>query len=185
MNKENEILFEALNNIATCLAEGMIWHQRSSIECNKLAIKGWAEWHRVESIVDKHSYDKFDKILIEHLMYKPFVNIKKIEQAYKYEIPTMNDFKIHHKIWVENEKQLVQYLNEAIDESKEVDMKLYKKLCKMVEEVQHEIALVRMTYNNLELAGWMGHDISVKSKWIKDYFDLEYCYGDTIRFNIG
>lgn len=185
MNNNENILIESLNNVATCLAEGMIWHQRSSIECHKLAIKGWAKWHNVESIIDKFTYDKFDKILVEKLMIKPFVDVKQIEEAYKYEIPSMNDFKTHHKIWIQNEKKLVEYLNEAINESKEIDMQLYNKLCDMVEEVQHEIAVVRMTYNNLELAGWMGHDISVKSKWIKDYFDEEYVYGRKIKFNIG
>ena len=39
-------------------------------------------------------------------------------------------------------------------------------------------------YSSLDFAEWHGHDITVKSKWLHDYFEKEYASG-MIDFNIG
>ena len=39
-------------------------------------------------------------------------------------------------------------------------------------------------HDSFKLAGWSGHDVKVKSKWLYHYFEHD-CDGDMIHLNIG
>lgn len=123
-----------------------------------------------------------NKLLRDKLNYSPKVDMEMIEKANMYMMNSLNDFKSHFNMWIEREEHFIESLNSAIKHAGSIDMELYKKLCCLVEEVQCEVMRTKMTYNSLELGGWNGHDISVKSKWLHEHFEE---HPDSLDFNIG
>jgi len=97
----------------------------------------------------------------------------------------MADFQAHFKMWWDREQELVGALNAAIAEAAQVNVCLYKELLCILTEVQDEQMRLEMCYNSLEFGGFHPHDVSVKSKWLHDYFEHEYKNGQPINFNIG
>lgn len=172
---------ECLNEIGTYLVAGEMWHERSANESRKMAVRGWGRWHDAESCGDKKIYSCLSKIVMDKLGHHITLNPEKINKAMMYSI---NDLKTHHNDWIDREEHLIKALNEAIEMSRKVDMQLYKKLCEIIDEVQNEKMRVKMILSNLNLTNWNGHDVSVKSKWLHDYFEKDYD-GKCIDFNIG
>jgi len=99
----------------------------------------------------------------------------------------MNDlrcFQAHFRLWAQRENELVHEITEAISPMRDINVAIYKALLELKEEVQNEIFRAEHAFNSFTLANWEGHDITVKSKWIHDYFEKEYD-GGCIDFNIG
>lgn len=173
-----------LNKIVTYLSEGEYWHEKAAGECRKMAIRGWGRWHESEAICDAKSRICLEKLLRDKLSFAPEIDMAMVDHASKYIMNGAADFKTHHKLWIEREERLIECLNKAIELSRSVDMELYKELCCLLDEVQNEAMRVRLAHSSLDLGGWNGHDISVKSKWIHEYFEKEYS-GGKIDLNIG
>lgn len=180
-----EALKPYLNKISTYFSEGAIWHNRAANECRRFAhCRGWGRWHEAEAKEDFCSHQCFEKIVRDNLKYSPIVDGNYIIGAYNYQIQDNEQFKNHHEQWVQRENLFIATLNSAIQESRTVNMELYKFLCCTVEEVQNEAMRVGWVYDSLLSTGWEHHDIRVVSKWLHDYFAIEY-KGGKIDFNIG
>lgn len=185
MQQEQEELYEILDHICTCLAEGTLWHMKSANECRKIALKGYGEWHSEESKTDNKTLDEFCEILQDKLDFSPNVNSSEIDKVNNYKISNLEEFREHHLKWIKKEENFVKAMNVAIDKARAIDMELYHKLCEMVDDVQSEISLVKYSYDSLAFAEWMGHDVSIKSKYLYDYFTKEHKKGMPINFRIS
>lgn len=183
-NRDDE-LFRALDDICTYLVEGEAWHLKAANECRKIAIRGLGRWHDAESKGDKKLLDHFVKMLGDRLQYYAKIAYQHVDKAQQMSIRNLDDFKQHFNDWIDREERFIDVLNFAVKGSGAVDMELYQCLCKMVKEVQDESMRARMVYDNLEFGGWMPHDISVKSKWLHEYFEHGYKQGEDINFNLG
>jgi len=80
---------------------------------------------------------------------------------------------------------LIEKLNIAISEARLINIEIYEKLCHIQKMAQNEAFRVDLVINNLAFAGFNGHDITVKSKWLHKYFEHCHKLGDVIDFNIG
>lgn len=183
--KLDEQLYEVFDHICTCLAEGAMWHMKSANECRNIALKGYGEWHAEESRSDNKTYGEFYQILHDKINFTPNINVAEIDKVNDYKISSLDEFKEHHVKWIKKEESFVKAMNIAIDKVATVDMELYNTLCDMVEDVQGEISLVKYSYDSLAFAEWMGHDVSIKSKYLYDYFTKEHRRGRRINFRIS
>lgn len=185
MDKQNEALYNALDDICTYLVEGEAWHLKTANECRKIAIRGIGRWHDCESMGDKKLLDNLVKMLGDRLQYNVNIEYGQVEKAQQIEINNLEEFRNHFHIWDKREKEFIETLNFAIKKSGEVDMELYKTLCTMVKEVQDEVMRARMVYESFEFTSWQPHDISIKSMIIHKYFEDDYKHGEDININIG
>lgn len=183
--EQSKELFMDLDEICSALVDSEAWHAKASNECNGLGVKGWAEWHKKESLIHKKCLDKLTGLLQDKLEFAPQLDLKRLESIDKFQINNLKDFVNHHHEWIEREENFNEILKPSLKASKKVNRELHKQLEKLEEEAQSQIFLVKNTYKRIKFAEFMPHDIAVCSKWIQDYFDYEYCPGDKICFNIG
>lgn len=183
--KQNQELYDALDDICTYFVEGSAWHLTAANQCRKIAIRGMGRWHDCESEDDKKSLDGLLKMLGDRLQYNAKIAYQHVERAQEMEIRNLDDFIKHFHTWIDREKEFIEVLNFAVSKSGAVDMELYQYLCKVVKEVQNECMRARMVFDSFEFTNWQPHDISVKSKWIHDYMEYEYPKSGDLNFNIG
>lgn len=183
MNEHHELKTK-LDHIATMLAKGEVWHKKSANECRKIGVRGVGRFHDAEGMHDAIELFEMTKILYDKMGYAPKVNYQHLEKADMYTIATHTDFKRHFMIWIDHEKEFIKLLLETLPHTM-VDMELYEKVAKLTKSVQDEKFRVELVKNSFEFVGWNPHDISVKSKWLHDYFENEWKIGDEVDFNIG
>lgn len=182
---QDQELIKALNDICTFLMEGEEFHKKSASECRKLAINGWADWHTEECKTDKNALTVFMESLKVNSEFALEINSRQVDRVKLLPIKNIDDFRLHHIEWLEREEDFADAINFAIEKIDASNAKLKKWLELLVDEVQSEIELVKYAYTSLKFGDWMGHDISVKSKWMVDYFKKEYKEKQPIKFNIG
>lgn len=185
MPEQNKQLYTGLDEIATLLIENEAWHAKAANECRKIGVRGWSEWHAVQSIMGKKCLDKLAECLMDKLKFSPQPNPMGLKMVNEFEMFNLDDFIEHHFEWVEREKYFNQALKEELIESKKIDRGLHEMLEKFQEESQEQATLVKRVYTNLRFAGFMEHHILVVSRWIEDYFKYEYKPGQKIDFVIG
>lgn len=177
-------MHDYLDKIASCLSCGEAWHRKVANENRKIGIRGFGQWHDAEAKCDQHSLACLQKLMQDNLKYAPNIDSAHRTKAEHVTMEGISCFKEHFKLWKEREEVLLEALTAAIPLMRDENIQLYEELCELKKEVQNEIFRLECVYNNLEFAGWMGHDISVKSKWLHDYFECDYS-GGLIDFNIG
>lgn len=181
---EQEI-FRDIEDVCVALIIAEAWHARAANECRGIGIRGWAKWHQNESLLHKACLDKLTKTLQDKLEFVPRIDVPELQKINQFEMNNLDDFIEHHFEWIEREKRFNKMLISPLKESKKINRELHEQLEKLEAEAQHQIALVKRVFKNLKTADFMGHHIIVVSKWMEDYFDYEYCFGDKINFNIG
>lgn len=179
-----ETLQQHLNTIATYFSEGAAWHRRAANECRKLHIRGWGRWHEAEALYDFKAHLELEKLVRDNLQYAPVADVNYLVRAYAFTIDSMEGFKAHHQSWIDRENLFTQALMAAIEDSRSINIEVYKCLCCIAEEVQNEAMRVAWVHESMAMTGWNPHDLSVKSKWLHDYFECHYD-GGKIDFNIG
>lgn len=179
-----EELQKYLDEIATYLAEGEAWHRTAANECRKLFVRGWGRWHEAEAQCDEKSQICLAKLARDMLQYAPVIDSSFLVRANAYTIKDLDAFKLHHNQWIEREQMLIMALNNAIEQSRAIDIKVYHFLCDLAEEVQNEKMRVELVKGRMGLSAWNGHDIGVVSMVLHKYFECEYKGGE-IDFNIG
>lgn len=185
MEQRTGELYDALNDICTYLVEGQAWHLKAANECRGIAIRGIGRWHDKEAEGDFNALDPLVKLLGDRLNFKAKIAYPRVERSQNFEIRNIEEFAKHFHVWIDRENEFLKALNFAVSKSGAVDMSLYQCLCKLTKEVQDEAMRARMVYDSMDFAGWNPHDISVKSKWIHEYFEHDYKPGEDINFNIG
>lgn len=173
-----------LDHICTMLAKGEVWHKKAANECRKIGMRGMGRYHDAEGMTDAIELFEMGKILCDKMHYYGRVDYTVVAHADTYNIANNADFKRHFGIWDAAEKELAAKITEFLPHAM-VDMDLYKKLTHILHNVQNEIFRLNIVKNSLEFAGWNPHDISVKSKWLHDYFENTWKLGCDIDFNIG
>lgn len=174
-----------INEIATYLSEGEIWHRKVANELRKLPNKrGFARMHEAESKYDQKEHLKYDKLIRDNLKYAPVVDMNYVSKAESYSIVDLNGFKQHFKTWYSRENAFLQSINSAIKIASGEDMELYHCLCCLAKEVKNESTRSQWIYDGLEDTGWNGHDIRIVSYLLHNYFEKEYD-GGIIDWNIG
>lgn len=178
-------LYAFLDDICTYLSSGAHWNLRAANASRKLAVRGFGRWHDCEAKQDFCELMHLEKIVGDKLGHMPTVDMQMVNKAEMYDMANMNDFKAHFKMWIDMEEELAECLAHAIAKARTVDMQIYEKLCCMADKAQNEAMRVRMAYDSLDFAGWNPHDISVKSKWIHQYFEAEHKDGEDVNINLG
>lgn len=178
-------LYEYLDEIATYLYAGTHWHMRAANYSRKNLIRGFGRWHDCEAKGDFCALQKLEKVVNDKLGYMPHIDMEAVSKAEAYAMDDPNAFKMHFDIWEHNESELIECLNHAIHKSRAIDIQIYKELMCLEKEVQDEKMRARMAKDSLAFGGWNGHDISVKSKWIHEYFEHEHKDGEDININLG
>lgn len=185
MKTAMEELEKGLNELCSYLHEGATWHRRAANLSRMMKVRGFGRWHDVESCADHDALVHVQKKAGEHLQYLPEVDMSKAMEAERMKMQSLNDFKSHFIDWVDRETQAIVVLNKCIEHSRIVDMNMYHCLCKLQCEIQNEATRAEWAYDSLDFVGWNQHDISIKSKWLHDYFEFDYKCGEPIDFNIG
>lgn len=183
--QQNQQLHSGLDKITTFLIESEAWHAKVANECRKIGVRGWGEWHAIESIRYKKCLDKLAECLMTKLKFSPQPNPMGLKNVNEFEMHNIDDFVEHHFEWVHNVKHFVDSLKNALIESKKIDRELHEMLEKLQEEAQEQVSLVKRVYTRIAFAEFMPHDIAVVSKWLEDYFKYEYKPGQKIDFCIG
>lgn len=184
-HEQERELFMGLDEACSMIVDSEAWHAKAANQCRGLGIRGWGKWHDMESILHKKCLDKLAKLLQDKLDFTPELNLKRLEKIDMFQIENLDDFIKHHRQWIEREERFNDALTVPLKTSKKVNRALHEQLEKLEEEAQHQIALVKRTYKNIEFAEFMTHHILVVSKWMEDYFDYDYIPGSKIKFNIG
>lgn len=174
-----------LDEICTNLYCGAHWHLKAANASRRLHIRGLGRWHDCEAKGDFCSIERLEKIVGDKLDYSPHVDMQIVMQAEAFEMHSMEEFKKHFDIWEGNESELIDYINCAIHASRMIDIQIYKFLICLADEVQNERMRACMVKESFAFGGWSTHDISVKSKWIHEYFEKEHHDGEDINFNLG
>lgn len=174
-----------LDHICSYLAMGEMWHRKAANECRKLALRGFGRWHEAESCGDADSLTCLSKLVMDKLMYAPKLDMQMVGKAESYSMNNIGDFKAHFSMWSENESELIECLNKAINLSRAMDIELYNKLCHITDEVQNEKMRIRLAHDRLNLGGWQGHDLGVVSMVMHSYFQNEHKQGSMIDLNLG
>jgi hypothetical protein len=182
---ENSSFSKLLDEIATYLYAGVHWHMRAANYSRKNLIRGFGRWHDQEAKGDFCTLIKFEKVVSDKLGHIPAVNMEMVDMAEAYVMSSNQDFKAHFKTWENRERDFSDCLNEAIREARGVDIQIYNELICLQKEVQDEIMRARMARDSLDFGGWNPHDISVKSKWIHEYFEHTHQDGGEININLG
>lgn len=183
--EHDENLLRALDDCCTFFVIGEAAHLTAANECRKFCPRGLGQWHDAERIGDGVCLTKFAKLMGDNIHYRPIIAYGEVDKAQRFEISTMDDFKDHLHDWIEREERFVEALDFVVTKIGTVNMELYQKVCEIVKEVQNEKFRAELVYNSFKFTKWNEHDISVKSKWIHDYFTDVYKPGDPIDFNIG
>lgn len=178
-------LLSHLDDICTYLSAGSHWNMRAANASRKLAVRGFGRWHDCAAKSNFCTLDCLEKIVGDKLGHMPKIDMQMVSKAEMYNMANMNDFKAHFKMWMDMQHELIECLNHAIHKSRTIDMQIYQKLCCMADEAQDEKMRIRMVHDNLDFGGWNGHDISVKSKWIHEYFEHQHKEGEPININLG
>lgn len=178
-------LYEYIDEIATYLYAGAHWHLRAANFSRKNLVRGFGRWHDCEAKGDFCELEKLEKVVGDKLGYMPHVDMQMVTKAESYTMNDMNAFKAHFDIWEHNETELIECLNHAIHKSRTIDIQIYQALMCLEREVQDERMRACMAKDSLAFGGWSGHDISVKSKWIHEYFEKEHHDGEDININLG
>lgn len=187
MSHEDKLnhLYKYLNDIATYLYAGTHWHMKAANGSRKNLIRGFGRWHDCEAKGDFCALQKLEKVVQDKLGYTPMVDMETVAKAEAYTMNDSNTFKMHFDIWDKNETELIECLNHAIHKSRTIDIQIYKELMCLEKEVQDERMRAKMAKDSLAFGGWSGHDISVKSKWIHEYFEKDHEDGGEININLG
>lgn len=185
MEEMKQKLYEYLDEICTYLSANAHWNLKAANGSRRIAVRGFGRWHDNEAKCDFHELEHLEKIVGDKLGYTPKVNMEMVSKAEMYEMRDMNAFQNHFKLWMDAQKELSECLTHAIKKARYVDMQIYDKLCCLASKTQNEKMRVKMAYDSLAFAGWNPHDISVKSKWIHDYFENKHKDGEDINFNLG
>lgn len=178
-------LYEYLDEIATYLYAGAHWHTKAANYSRKNLIRGFGRWHDQEAKGDFCALQKLEKIVYDKLGYMPHVDMEMVSKAETYTMNDMGAFKAHFDLWERNESELIECLNHAIHKARTIDIQLYKELMCLEKEVQDERMRAKMAKDSLSFGGWNPHDISVKSKWIHEYFENDHEDGGEININLG
>lgn len=178
-------LFMHLDDICTYLYCGTHWHLKAANACRKVLVRGFGRWHDCEAKGDFCQLERLEKVMQDKLGYMPHIDMEMVSKAEMYTMNTMEDFKNHFKLWERNEMELIECLNQAIHASRTIDIQTYKELMCLTDEVQDEKMRASMVKDSLAFGGWNGHDISVKSKWIHEYFEHQHKDGEDININLG
>ena len=171
MNNQSKDFNMLMDDIATYLSKGACWHMRAANYSRKNLIRGFGRLHDCQSKEDFCDLLEFEKIVSDKLVHIPNVNMEMVAKAESYIMLDSNAFKMHFDIWEQNEKEFVECLNKAIDESRTIDIQIYKFLMCLAERVQNEIFRARLIKESFAFAGWNSHDISIKSMLIHEYFE--------------
>ena len=178
-------LLTLLDEICTYLYCGAHWHLKAANACRKILIRGFGRWHDCEAKGDFCALLKLEKVTQDKLGYMPKVDMEMVSKAELYTMNSMEDFKNHFRMWEANESELIECLNHAIHKSRTIDIQVYQALMCLEKEVQDERMRAKMAKDSLMFGGWSGHDISVKSKWIHEYFEHTHKDGEDININLG
>jgi hypothetical protein len=173
------------DEIATYLYAGTHWHMKAANYSRMNCIRGFGRLHDCQSKEDFCDLLKLEKIFIDKLGHIAQVNMETVTKAEAYTMPNADAFKAHFDVWINNESDFSECLNRAIHISRSVDMQIYKELACLAERVQNEIMRARMIKDSFSFGGWNPHDISVKSKWIHEYFEHHHEDGAGINVNLG
>jgi hypothetical protein len=183
-SEAKKALCEHIDAICSYLSAGSHWHRKAANASRKIGIRGFGRWHDCEAEGDFCCLEKLNKIVFDKLKHEPVINMEMSVNAEGYTMNSLDCFKRHFKLWVSNENELIDRLNDAIHHARTVDMQIYNCLVGLCDEVQSEIMRATMARDSLDFAGWNPHDISVKSRWIHEYFEHEHEGGD-ININLG
>lgn len=174
-----------LDDIFTYLSAGSHWHMKAANASRKLCVRGLGRWHDAKAKSDFCELECIEKIVGDKLGHMPHIDMQMVVKAEAFDMNNMNDFKTHFKMWMDMEEELSECLSHAIHKARTIDMQIYEKLCCLADKSQNEKMRVRMAYDSLDFAGWNPHDISVKSKWIHEYFEREHKDGEDVNINLG
>ena len=177
-------LITCLDKIVSYLSCGEAWHRRVANECRKLGVRGMGRWHDAEAVGDQKILSALQKELRDYLKHAPAIDSTTRAKSEEVTMEGLKCFQAHFNIWLDREKQLCHEVTLAIGHMREVNITIYRTLLDLKEEVQNEMFRLEHAFNSFQFAGWEGHDITVKSKWIHDYFEKDYD-GGCIDFNIG
>ena len=187
---EKDRLLTLLDEIVTNLDKGAIWHRISANECGHRSVRGWQRWHAAESDDDHNAMLCLTKLVSDSPMLRHIckTNPQTAMAAHAYSdkmTMTPQEFEQHHKQWAAKEREYWAIIVEAVHLARCFDVKVYKKLLCLQEEVENEIFNVEVKVcGRLGLSGWSGHDIGIISEELHDYFEHHYTGGE-IDFNIG
>lgn len=178
-------LGEHLDDIFTYLSAGSHWHMKAANASRRLCVRGFGRWHDCAAKDNYCELLHLEKISGDKLEHTPMIDMQMVSKAEAYDMANMNDFKAHFKMWMDMDEELAECLNHAIHKARNIDMQVYEKLCCLADKTQNGIMRVRMAYDSLDFSGWNPHDISVKSKWVHEYFEKEHTDGSEININLG
>lgn len=177
-----------MNEVASYLQEGAIWHRMSGNACRRLNLRGWGRIHDIMAEFDGITGIAFEKLVGDNLEHTIMLDMSMASRAASYKIaPFMGEdyssFLLHHDQWANREDQFKELLEEATALVGYSDEELYHLLFSMTGDVQCEARRVKWIKGNLgSKPTW--HDLTVKSKWLHDYATDDY-KGGKLDFNIG
>lgn len=164
-----EQLKQYLNEIATYLVEGEIWHRKVANELRKMPNKrGYARTHYEEGKSDaKLNFDLL-KVIRDNLKYSPMVDMNYVVKAEMYTISTFEEFKQHFGAWIRREQTFLRSISSAIEQVRNEDMNVYSMLCALSKEVKEESIRAEWIMLSLEDDNWGKHHCAVVSKWLHE-----------------